>query len=143
MLAPNLTVISIEASLNFYVGVLGFKELGKMPGPDGKLVHAMIQWQDVFFMFGTMDWLPPEDALHRGKGVNFYIYGSDDFDLDGFYKQLKAQDVTIVEEIDDRFWGDRSFIIVDPDGYNLTFAKQVRLVSEEEMAEIMKSMPPM
>jgi uncharacterized glyoxalase superfamily protein PhnB len=47
---------------------------------------------------------------------------------------LKANGVAMFAEIADTFWGERGFIAIDPDGYHLHLAKQVREVTDEEMA---------
>ncbi len=140
MLSPTLLVEDIAQSLKFYTETLGFEEIGKLPGPDGKLVYASVKWKDATIMFGKASWLPEEARPYRGAGVDFYILGDEEDDLDQYYKMLKEQGVNIVKDIEDQFWGDRTFSITDPDGYQLTFAKTVRQVSEEEMVEAMKQM---
>ncbi len=140
MLSPTLMVEDVEKTLEFYTQTLGFEEKGKFPGPDGKLIYANVQWKDVSFMFGPTTWLPAELLPYRGAGVDFYILGGEEDDIDQYYAMLKEKGVTIVKEIEDQFWGDRSFTIKDPDGYQLTFAKTVREVSPEEMMEAIKQM---
>ena len=75
---------------------------------------------------------------NRGTGVDFYILGDKDDDIDQFYAMLKEKGINIVKEIENQFWGDRTFSIKDPDGYQLTFAKNIREVSPEEMMESMQ-----
>lgn len=140
MLSPTLLVEDIAKSLNFYTETLGFEEVGKMPGPDGQLVYASVKWKDANIMFGEASWLSEEARPYRGTGVDFYILGDKEDDLDQYYKSLKERGVKIVKDIADQFWGDRTFSVKDPDGYQLTFAKTVRQVSEEEMIEAMKQM---
>ena len=140
MLVPALMVQDIEKNLNFYTQTLGFEEVLRFPGPDGKLVHAHVQWKDVNIMFGQAAWLPAEALPHRGTGVDFYISGGPEDDLDQYYRMLKEKGVMIVKEIEDQFWGDRTFSIKDPDGYQLTFAKTVKEVSPEEMVAALEHM---
>ena len=140
MLSPTLMVQNIAKSLEFYTQTLGFEEIGRMAGPDGNLIFGNIKWKEVHIMFGSTAWLPPEAVPHRGTGVDFYITGEAEDDIDQFYQMLKDKGVNIVKEIEDQFWGDRTFSIQDPDGYQFTFAKQVREVSPEEMAEVLKNM---
>jgi PhnB protein len=64
----------------------------------------------------------------------------EDDDIDQYYTMVKDKGVNMVEDITDQFWGDRSFSLKDPDGYQLTFAKTMREVSTEEMMESMKQM---
>ena len=79
-------------------------------------------------------------AIGFRAGVDFYITGEAEDDIDQYYQMLKDKGVNIVKEIEDQFWGDRTFSIQDPDGYQFTFAKPVREVSPEEMAEALKNM---
>src|SRR5207248_5004011 len=65
-----------------------------------------------------------------------------DEDVDGLCDRARQGGVTIGEEPNDKFWGDRTFQVVHPDGYRITFAKHVRDVSEQEMHEAMKQWAP-
>ena len=130
----------MEKTLEFYTETLGFENTFKMPDPTGNLVHANVVWKNVHIMFGPTTWLPKDVVPYRGAGVDFYILGEKDDDIDQFYTMLKEKGVNIVKEIEDQFWGDRTFSIKDPDGYQLTFAKNIREVSPEEMMEAMQQM---
>ena len=41
-LAPHLVVGDGAAAIDFYVKAFGATELGRVPGPDGKLMHAAL-----------------------------------------------------------------------------------------------------
>lgn len=140
MLSPTLMVKDMEKTLKFYTETLGFENTFKMPDPEGNLIHANVVWKNVHIMFGPTTWLPEDVVPYRGTGVDFYILGDKDDDIDQFYAMLKEKGVNIVKDIEDQFWGDRTFSIKDPDGYQLTFAKTIREVSPEEMMEAMKQM---
>lgn len=133
MLAPVLLVESIEAALSFYKDKLGFEELFSMPGPEGKLIHGHIKMGDANFMLGLAEKMPAEP----GAGVGFYI-DVGEADIDNLYKTVKGKGVTVVDEIQDQFWGDRTFSVTDLYGYRLTFSKHVRDVAPEEMMGAMQ-----
>ena len=78
--------------------------------------------------------LPDLANVTRGAGVNLYITVDDDVDIDAFYARVRERGATVTQEIADQFWGHRHFTIVDPDGYSLSFAKNVREVSPAEIA---------
>ena len=40
--SPHLVVDDAAAAIDFYVKVFGAQEYGRVPGPDGKLVHAAL-----------------------------------------------------------------------------------------------------
>ncbi|MFQ5613510.1 MAG: VOC family protein [Anaerolineae bacterium] len=134
MLVPVLSVKSVEEALAYYTEVLGFEEGFRFPGPDGTVIHAYATWRDIEFMFGLAADASPASC----RGVDFYIQA--DADIDAYYEQLKGKNVTIVEDLRDQFWGDRTFSIEDLNGYRLTFAKTVRQVTPEEMTEALKQM---
>lgn len=141
MLTPSLMVKDMEKTLDFYTQTLGFEEVMRFGGPDGQIVHAHVQWKEANIMFGpAQGWLPAEALPHLGTGLNLYIMAEADDDIDQYYNMVKEKGVTIVQEIEDQFWGDRTFTIKDPDGYQLTFGKHVRDVPEEEMQEALKQM---
>jgi uncharacterized glyoxalase superfamily protein PhnB len=74
-----------------------------------------------------------------GAGADFMIYIPDDADLDKHYADVQAKGVKIAAPIEDKYWGDRTYAVHDPDGYRLTFAKFVKQVPMEEIQEIMRS----
>ena len=41
-LSPHLTVDDAAAAIDFYVRAFGAEEYGRVPGPDGKLIHAAL-----------------------------------------------------------------------------------------------------
>jgi catechol 2,3-dioxygenase-like lactoylglutathione lyase family enzyme len=65
--------------------------------------------------------------LHKGepgpgvKSTGLYIVV--DSGIDEVYAKLKDR-VTILTEIGDRHWGDRTFELADPDGYRIEFAQE-------------------
>ena len=140
MLSPTLIVKDMEKSIAFYTQTLGFENTFKMPDPAGNLVHANLVWKNVHLMLGPTTWLPEELIPYRGAGVDFYILVEEDDDIDRYYAMLQEKGANIVKPIEDQFWGDRTFSLKDPDGYQLTFAKTLREVSPEEMMEAMKQM---
>ena len=110
----------VEEALDFYTETLGFTELFRLPGPDGKLVDARVSYAGGQVMLN----LNPEMAPHAGGGVYLWFRLVDD-DIDDLYDRLVAAGVQVVEEIGDRFWGDRSFTITDHAGFHLAFNKAI------------------
>jgi PhnB protein len=141
MLSPLLMVKDMEKTIEFYTQILGFENTFQLPDPEGNLVHANLVWKDVHIMLGPASpAVPPEAMPYRGSGVDFYILVEKEDDIDQYYAMLKEKGANIVQEITDQFWGDRNFVIKDPDGYQLTFAKTIREVSSEDMMAAMQQM---
>lgn len=79
------------------------------------------------------------DAEASGKGVVIYIYP--DEDLDAYYGRIQAGlGAALIEEIDDRYWGDRTFTVQTPAGHIISFAKtvsqEVNLPEGQQMAAV-------
>jgi PhnB protein len=133
---PAFAVADIETSLRFYADALGFKETFRMPGDDGRLVHASVQRGDVSLMFGAIDRIPElADRPPLGKGVVLYTNVGDDEDIDALFAHARANGATVLEPPADQPWGHRDWTIADPDGYAITVSKVIRAVSPDEMRE--------
>ena len=120
MVLPVLPVEDVAQTMDYYINVLGFAEILRMPGQDGKLVSGQVHHQDAHFMFN----LNPKMADQAGGGVYFWVR-IDNEDIDAHFSTLKEKGVAIVDEIQDQFWGDRSFTIKDLNNYTLVFTKRI------------------
>lgn len=117
---PVLPVQDVAKTLTFYKDQLGFNELFNQPGENGLLVNGQVTKEGCHLMFN----LNPEDAGKGGGGIYLWIR-IEESDIDAYYTKLVEQNVEIVEEIKDQFWGDRSFTIKDCNGYILAFNKAI------------------
>lgn len=118
---PVLPVADVAATADFFTDVLGFREVLRQPMPDGTVVNARVELDNCHFMFN----LNPEHADNAGGGVYFWVR-IDGRDIDAYYKRLVEAGVSVVEEIKDQFWGDRSFTIKDGNGYFIAFNKALQ-----------------
>lgn len=108
----------VAEALRFYTQTLGFKEIFRQPGPDGALINAQVAFAGGQVMLNHN----PDFADQQGGGVYLWFRLQAD-DIDALYARFVEGGVKVVEEIGDRFWGDRSFTIVDHAGYHLAFNK--------------------
>ncbi len=134
MIMPIFTVQDVDASIAFYTEKLGFKQDFVMAGPEGKNVFGFVSLGKAVIGLDTSPGQP-----RGGAGADFMIYIPDDADLDKHYADVQAKGVKIAAPIEDKYWGDRTYAVHDPDGYRLTFAKFVKQVPMEEIQEIMRS----
>jgi PhnB protein len=128
MITPMLAVKDVDASVAFYTEKLGFKHDFSMPGPDGKNAFGWVSLGKAAF---GLELVPELD--HRGNGVVFMIAVPEEMDIDQYYAAVQKKGVKIVEAIQDKYWGDRTFSVHDPDGYVLTPFKTVKTVSMEDI----------
>ncbi len=139
---PAFAVESIERSVEFYSQVLGFEVQFTLPGPDNRLIHASVNRGDASVMFGQRDPNNPHDQGNLGAGVALYMTVADTEDIDAYFQRVKEAGATVVQEPTDQFWGNRDWIVADPDGYLLWIGKVMRAVSAEEMQEAMLAGAP-
>jgi len=145
-ITPFLTVKDIDAALEFYTTVFGFEKKYAMPGPGGKTVHAEVMHGGSTIMLGAESEhcgsvAPALDTKTTSFGLYLYVEN-----VDKFFENAKKNNVTIKEEPQDMFWGDRMGSLVDPFGHHWSFGTFVREVSPEDcqkaMLEMMKQMTP-
>ena len=118
---PVMPSADVAASLDFYTNTLGFTELLRQPDESGELINGLVTFAGGQLMFN----LNPDPVSQRGGGVYFWFRLPDDQDIDALYEKLTGRGVTVIDEIADQFWGDRSFSIVDHAGFYLAFNKAI------------------
>lgn len=119
--AAEFFVRDLETSMRFYVGGLGFKATCQEP------TFAVVALGEAHLMLvvagdensSVQQWL---STGPRGVGVNIRIMVED---VDAMY-QLATKSGAIVNDIDDRTYGLRDFMVADPDGFMLRFASPIR-----------------
>jgi len=129
---PGLAVRDAVQALEFYKKAFGAKEKMRMPGPDGKIMHAEIMIGDSHIMVGEempeMNHLSPQ-ALN-GTPVNLYVYVKN---VDKAYDQAVRAGATVVMQVMDAFWGDRHGALKDPFGHSWGLATRKRNLSAKEI----------
>jgi predicted enzyme related to lactoylglutathione lyase len=106
-----LEVNSIEESLAFYHGVLGF-EINKHT-PDSEPPMATLQAGALKITLAQQ----LETMLKRGRGVNFFLGVAD---IDEYYRELTERGAELSPPADEG-WGGRFITLQDPDKYRLFF----------------------
>jgi PhnB protein len=136
---PHLVCAGAADAIEFYKKAFGAVEEARLPGPDGKLRHAMIRIGDsaVMLVDENPEWgmLGPKSL--KGSPVTIHLYVQD---ADAFAARAVKAGAKITMPLQDQFWGDRYGTLVDPFGHNWSVATHVRDVSMEEMQQAMKAM---
>jgi uncharacterized glyoxalase superfamily protein PhnB len=123
-LTPNLLVSSVERSLAFYEGVLGFARGLTVPD-ESPFVFASVTAGTVEIFFNDAVTAVKEYPDLAGKPIG--LTGTMFIEMtgvDALHDRLKPQ-VRIVMPLITQFYGMREFAIADPDGYVITFAERV------------------
>jgi uncharacterized glyoxalase superfamily protein PhnB len=129
---PGLAVRNAAEALDFYKKAFSAKEKMRMPGPDGKIMHAEIVIGDSHIMLGEempeMNHLSPQ-ALN-GTPVNLYVYVKN---VDKAFDQAVKAGATVTMPVMDAFWGDRHGALKDPFGHSWGLATRKRNLSAKEL----------
>ena len=118
-IAPSFTATDLQRSIAFYRDVLGFV-IGEEWRQDGALAGCEIHAGSVTFMLGQDDFAKGRD---RQKGLGTRVWCHTAQDLDRLAAEIKARGGMLDQEPQDMPWGDRAFMITDPDGFKLTFVQ--------------------
>ena len=127
---PSFAVSDCQASIEWFEK-LGFVSLGAATMPDGTIMHAELSRGPARIMLG------PSMGGLGAPGLELYMNLGNE-SVDALYESVRTAGVTISEEIQDQFWGDRTFKVQHPDGYAIMFAQTVRVVAMEEIDEYLK-----
>jgi PhnB protein len=135
---PHLVCNGAADAITFYKQAFGAVELGRLPGPQGKLMHAMLRIGDSAVMLA--DEFPDYGSFGpkslKGSPVTIHLYVED---VDATVKRAVAAGAKITMPVDDMFWGDRYGKIEDPFGHHWSVATHIRDVSPEDMQAAMNA----
>ena len=141
-ITPHLVCKDAAAAIEFYKEAFGAVEVMRLPGPDGKLMHAMLRIGDSSLMlvdeFPEMQVRAPQSI--GGSSVTIHLAV---VDADAAFKRATAAGATARMPVTDMFWGARYGLVQDPSGHLWSMATQVRDLTPEQILEAMKSQPPM
>lgn len=131
---PHLVCAGAADAIEFYKKAFNATEVGRIAGPQGKLIHAMIRIGDsaVMLVDEFPDWCSLGPKSLKGSPVTIHLYVED---VDAFVKRAVAAGARITMPIDDMFWGDRYGKLEDPFGHHWSVAAHIRDVSPEEMRQ--------
>jgi uncharacterized glyoxalase superfamily protein PhnB len=118
-LTPGFTASDLARSMAFYRDVLGFV-IGDEWRENGDLTGCEIHAGAVTFMLNQDDFAKGRD---RQKGVGSRIWCHTAQDLDRLAAEIKARGGVLDQEPQDMPWGDRVFMLSDPDGFKFTFVQ--------------------
>jgi len=140
-ITPHLVCAGAADAIEFYKKAFNAQEYGRVPGPDGKLMHALINIGDSMVML--VDEYPEYGSLgpnaRNGTSVTLHMYVED---ADKQFQQAVDAGCTVRMPLDDMFWGDRYGIVQDPFGHLWSIATHTRDVTPEEiMAGAAKGCP--
>jgi len=120
----------VAAALGWLSRAFGFRERMRMPGPEGRIMHAEMELADGVIMLGCPD---PEYKNPKRLGQvtqSLYVYVDD---VDKHFRRAKEAGAKILDEPADQFYGDRRYGAEDAEGHLWYFAQRVRDVAPADM----------
>lgn len=118
---PMIAVDSVDAARDFYVDKLGFQHVMGMVGKDGQLDFVTVVLGGARVMFSRA---PGGEAQRRSGKQPVEIYLQVD-DVETYHNRLKKNGVKISDPLTLQWWGDRTFKVLDPNGYEIWFYTNV------------------
>jgi uncharacterized glyoxalase superfamily protein PhnB len=136
-LIPHLVCSPATEALEFYKKAFGAEEIARMPGPDGRLMHAAMRIEGKF-IFLADDF--PEYC--GGKAQNPNALGGSPVTIHRYVKNCDAAidravkaGASVVMPASDMFWGDRYGLVKDPFGHSWAFATHIKDLSMDELIQ--------
>ena len=135
---PHLVCAGAADAIEFYKKAFNAEEGGRLPGPKGRLMHAMIRIEGSAVML--VDEMPEWGAFGpkslKGSSVTIHLYVED---VDAVVARAVAAGAKITMPVADMFWGDRYGKLEDPFGHCWSVATHVKDVSAEELEKASKA----
>ena len=136
---PHLICAGAADAIEFYKKAFDAVEMVRLPGPQGKLVHACIRIGNSAVML--VDEFPDCGAFGpealKGSPVTIHLQVED---VDAVFERAVRAGAKITMPLEDMFWGDRYGTLKDPFGHHWSVATHVRDVSPEEIQKAAQEM---
>jgi PhnB protein len=138
-LTPHLICAGAADAIKFYTEAFGAVEQFRLPGPEGKLMHACVKIGDSMLMLvdemAGCSMLGPRSL--KGSPVAIHLYVPN---VDAVVAQAEAAGARVTMPAADMFWGDRFAQLEDPFGHRWSVATHQRDVPMEEMQQAVRAM---
>src|SRR3712207_853693 len=116
-ITPHLICRGAADAIEFYKKAFGATEQMRLPGPDGRIMHAALLIGDSLVML--VDEMPEWGALGpqslNGSPVTIHISVDN---ADAFVERAVKAGAKVTMPVADQFWGDRYGKIRDPFGHD-------------------------
>jgi uncharacterized glyoxalase superfamily protein PhnB len=138
-LTPHLVCAGAADAIDFYKRAFNAVEQARLPGPDGKLMHAAVKIGDSMLMLvdENPQWGSLGPKALKGSPVTIHLYVPD---VDATVAKAVAAGAKVTMPVADMFWGDRYGQLEDPFGHRWSVATHTRDLTSEEIREGMAKM---
>ena len=136
---PYLIITGAAKALDFYKRAFGAREVMRMDGPGGKVMHAEIKIGDSHIMLADevpqMGFRSPASLGGAGVGILLSVP-----DVDASAKQAIAAGAKVLRPVQDQFYGDRAGTFEDPFGHTWTISTHIEDVPPDELRKRAEAM---
>jgi len=126
-LIPELSVSDINKSIEFYTKILGFKI--EYQREECKFAFLSLNGSQIMIEQINGHWETGKLEYPLGRGINFQIEA---LNVDSLVKSLQARKYPIMimpkenwYRVGNKLYGNREFLVKDPDGYLLRFSEDL------------------
>ena len=138
-LTPHIVVAGAADAIEFYKAAFGAEELLRVPGEDGKLMHAAVSIDGAMLMLVDENpgWGIQGPLSLGGSPVTLHLNVPN---ADAAIAKAEAAGATVTMPAADMFWGDRYGQVKDPFGHSWSIAHPLRdtVMSEDELKQAAK-----
>jgi PhnB protein len=131
-ITPSLVCPNAAQAIDFYKTAFGATELVRMPGPDGKIIHAVLKIGDssiyVNDPMSKVSPAGPEPGFVNPTSLHLYVANAD-----AIFNRAVENGARVDMPLQDMFWGDRYGKLTDPFGQQWGIATHKEDVAPEEM----------
>lgn len=138
---PQLICRGAAAAIDFYTRAFAAHEELRLPGPDGRLMHACISLgSSLVFLADEMPEVGNLSPQHYdGTPVSIQLVLTD---ADAAAAAAVKAGAEVVMEVAEQFWGDRHGIVRDPFGHQWAISQPGNtLTSQEELQNATPAAP--
>src|SRR5579859_2090464 len=134
-ITPHIVVREADRAAEWYKKALGAEERGRIPVSGGKFMQIELWFGDSAVMLA--DEFPDAGILSPlAIGGTPVVLHFSTGDVNALWKRATDAGATVLQPLQEQFWGDRYGQIVDPFGYRWGLAQHVRDVPAEEIARV-------
>lgn len=138
---PYLIVDGAAGAIDWYATVFGAKEHMRLASPDGKIGHAEIEIGTSRIMLAdeAPEFMARAPAAFGGSPISLHLYIAD---VDAVLARAAAAGGTIRTPAENKFYGDRMGVLVDPFGHVWYVSTHIEDVSEADIATRLAALHP-
>jgi uncharacterized glyoxalase superfamily protein PhnB len=130
-ISPYLYYEDGAAAIDWLTQAFGFRERMRMPGEDGRIMHAELELDGGVVMLAA----PQRERFKNPKELeanpsSVYVYVDD---VDGHFERAKQAGAEILQEPETQPYGDRHYGARDPEGHEWWFGQHVEDVSPDAL----------